>query len=439
LAGVIVAGMVAGAAAGAPGGAQDTGGRPVVYELEIDGAITPLTARYLAQGVAEAAEFGAAAVLLRLDTPGGLESAMREMVRVILGAPVPVIVHVAPPGAHAASAGLFITIAAHAAAMAPGTTIGAAHPVSIGGTAGGDTVALEKVVSDAAALARAIASERGRNEAWVEAAVRRSVSVTAAEALELGVIDVVAADRDRLLAALHGRPVRTARGATALRLEGARIVRRTPSLAARALEALVDPNVAYILFTLGVIGLIAELYNPGMLFPGVTGAISLVLAFVAFGGLPVNWAGVALLLLGIGLLVVELYTEGFGFAGIGGVAAFLLGSLLLYSPLTPVSPALPAARVSPWLVALVTGVMVVFLALVARALLRLRRKPVASGAEQLVGRTGRARSRLDPRGTVRVDTEDWSALAEDGPIEPGAAVEVVGVEGVTLRVRPARP
>lgn len=434
---VLLAALLALVAGAAPVVAQATE-PPEVRLLTIDGVINPLTARYLERELGEAAS-GATAVVLRLDTPGGLESSMRRMVEAILGAGVPVVVHVAPPGARAASAGMFLVLSAHVAAMAPGTNMGAAHPVTIGGQQP-DTTLAEKMVSDAAALARAIAQRRGRNADWAELAVRRSVSVTAREAVEIDVVDLVVEDLDALLARVDGRRVRTAAGVTVLRTAGARVVARPMSLPERILHAITDPNIAYLLTTIGIIGIIAELYNPGMIFPGVTGGIALILAFVAFGSLPVNWAGVALLALGIGLFIADLAAEGIGLLAVGGLVAFVLGSLMLYSPLSPPSPAMPEARVSPWLIAAVAAGMGALLLFVGRALLRARREPVAIGADALVGRVGVAESRLAPRGAVRIDSEVWSAAVEDGAdaIARGEPVEVVGLEGVVLRVRKRR-
>ncbi len=401
--------------------------------LVIDGVINSLTARYLKRELRRAAEEGIEATVLRLNTPGGLESATRAMAETMLNARVPVVVYVAPAGARAASAGMFITLAAHVAAMAPATNIGAAHPVGLGG--GQANAALEaKLVNDAAALARAIAVARGRNAAWAERAVRESVSITAAEALKLDVINLVAADLAELLRRIDGREVKTAAGVVTLETAAARIVERQMSLPERILQTIADPNIAYILFTIGVIGLIAELYNPGMLFPGIAGAIALLLALAAFGSLPISWAAVLLLLLAIALFVAELFTEGLGILGVGGIVAFVLGSLMLYTPLTPKSPAMPDVQVSPWVIAAMTAVFAGFFFLVLRALFRARHAPLAAGIEALVGRIGVAVSDLTPAGTVQLDSEKWSAVAEDAIIRAGEKVTVVGVEGVTLRV-----
>lgn len=260
-----------------------------VQVMMIDGVINALTERYLAEGLRDAARAQAELVVVRLNTPGGLVTSTRTMTEAILTAPVPVAVYVSPPGARAASAGMFLTLAGHIAAMAPGTNIGAAHPVGLGGRM--DPVATEKLVNDAAAMARAFATARQRNAEWAERAVRESVSISATEALEHGVIDLLASDLDELLRRLDGRDIVTVSGSVTIRTAGATVVERSMSLPSRLLQAVTDPNIAYLLFTVGIIGLIAELYNPGVLLPGILGAISLIVAFVAFGSLPINWAG----------------------------------------------------------------------------------------------------------------------------------------------------
>ena len=401
--------------------------------LTIDGVINPLTAQYLERGLREGAEAQAEAVVVRLNTPGGLESSTREMTQAMLASSVPVVVYVTPPGARAASAGMFITIAAHVAAMAPGTNIGAAHPVGLGGQT--DPVMAEKLVNDTAAPARAIATARGRNAEWAERAVRESVSITAEEAVEEGVIDLMAGDLQELLLQMDGRQVVTTAGEVTLRTAEARVIDSPMNLPERILHVLADPNIAYILFTIGVIGVIAELYNPGTLFPGIVGGISLILAFTAFGNLPINWAGVLLMLLAIGLFVGELYTEGIGILAVGGLIAFVLGSLMLFSPLTPTSPTMPDIRVSRWLIAAVAFGIAGFFLLVLRAVFEARRAPVATGTQILIGHSGVATSDLSPSGTVRVESEIWSAVSESGFIATGEQIEVVGVEGVTLKVK----
>jgi membrane-bound serine protease (ClpP class) len=432
---LVLAGLLLAGGREAPAPAPATQRQPVaeIRVLTIDGVISPVSARYLVRELEAARPAGA--VLVRLNTPGGLETAMRDMTEAILASSVPAIVYVTPPGGRAASAGMFVTLAAHVAAMAPGTAIGAARPVGLGGEA--DPELMEKIAEDAAALARSLAAARGRNAEWAERAVMEEVSITAHEALDEGVIDIVAPDLESLLEAVDGLEVETAIGPATIRTAGAPLLERPMTWAERILQAVTDPNIAYLLMTLGMIGLIAELYNPGTLFPGITGLIALILAFVALGSLPVGWAGIVLLLLGIGLLVAELYTEGTGFLAAAGIAAFVLGSLMLYRPITPPSPAaLPDVRVSRWLVAGMALTIAAFFTIVLRALYRSRRMPIGIGAEAMVGRRGVAVSPVAPEGSVRIEREVWSAISEEGPIAAGEAVEVVGVKGVTLYVKP---
>lgn len=427
--------LATGMAAGPPPVAAGDAPARQVHVLEVEGVIGPLTERYVGRELAAAEREGAEAVVIRLDTPGGLEQSMRNVVEEMLASPVPVVVHVAPPGARAASAGMFITIAAHVATMAPGTNIGSAHPVPLGGDT--DEVMASKVVNDAAALARALASRQGRNAEWAERAVRESVSVTASEARELGVIDLVVEERDELLRAIDGRQVTVRGGTETLDTAGAAVVERGMSLPERILQALLDPNIAYILLTLGVIGIMAEIYSPGSIFPGVTGVVALLLAFTALGSLPVNWAGVALLLIAAGLLVFDLLSEGFGALGVGAVILFVLASVMLFQPFEPVSPALPSLRVSPWLIVVMAAVAGGFLLLVGRSVLKIRKVRVRTGEEWMVGRTARASSDLAPMGRVEIDREEWTAVADRGEVHAGDAVRVTGIDGVTLHVEPA--
>lgn len=424
--------LVAGAVVGL--GAIARAERNAALLLEIDGVINPLTERYLARGLRAAADEERPLVIVRLDTPGGTMDAMRGMTRALLSSPVPTVVYVSPAGGRAASAGMFVTAAAHVAAMAPGTNIGAAHPVQVGGQQA-EGAMNEKAVNDAAALARAIGAARDRNAAWLERAVRESVSITAEEALEQDVIDVVAEDLDALLREIDGRRVQTAAGEQVLATRTLTVERRPMTLAERILHTLTDPTIAYILFSIGLIGIAVELYSPGLFFPGIAGAIALVLAFVAFGSLPINWAGVVLLTLGLGLVVADLLVGGLGLLAVGGMIAFLLGSLMLYRPFEGPSPSMPDVSLSPWVVVGTALVVLAFFALVGRALLRVRHRAVQTGREALVGRQGVSISRLAPSGTVRVDSEEWSAITEGEPVEPGEPVRVIDVEGVMLRVR----
>lgn len=415
--------------------AEDAGRRPTAVVLGVEGVINPLTERYVRRGIAWAGRQRAEFVVVRLNTPGGTMDAMRGIVSEILEAPLPVVVHVVPSGAHAASAGMFVTGAAHVAAMAPGTNIGSAHPVSIGG--GGekkDGTVETKVVNDAAAMARSIAETRGRNAAWFESAVRKSVSITAEEAVQKKVVDLIAADATALLAGLDGRKVVVKGERVTLRTSGLALVEHPMSLPERIVHGITHPDVAYLLMTFGFVAVLAELFNPGMVLPGLVGGLSLILAFVAFGSLPVSGAGLLLVLLGLTLIVVDALSAGLGVIAVGGGLALLLGSLLLYRPLGEVAPSAPAVSVAPWVVVVVVGLTLAFSALVLRALLRTRHTTVQSGTEALVGRLGTAETRLAPEGRVRVDSETWSAKSAEGTIEPGDRVRVLSVSGVTLTV-----
>ena len=306
-----------------------------IHLLEIRGVINPPVASYVERALRNAHEQDARLVVIQLDTPGGLDTSMRAINQTILASPVPVAVYVTPPGARAASAGLFILMASHLAAMAPGTNTGAAHPVGLGGDAT-DPVLAAKIENDAAATIRGLAEARGRNAAWVERAVRESVSITAQEALELKVVEIFARDLDDLLRQMDGRTVTTTAGPVTLQVANAPRVEAQMTLVETLLHILSDPNIAFILLSVGSLGILAELYNPGTFLPGITGVIALILAFFSLGNLPTNWAGVALVVFAVILFIGELYTEGFGVLGIGALVAFLLGGLLLFLPLGPV-------------------------------------------------------------------------------------------------------
>jgi membrane-bound serine protease (ClpP class) len=407
-------------------------GEGVVMVLEVKGIINPLTAQYLNRALGVAEQRQARLVVLILDTPGGLEIAMRAMVLDLLQAPVPTVVFVAPDGARATSAGMFITLAGHVAAMAPATHIGAAHPVPLGGEA--DEVTSEKMTSDAAALIRAVAEKRARNSAWPPLAVRENVSLTASEALAEGVIDLIATDLPDLLRQLDGRRVAT-NGDTITLLTGDAPIERLPmSLIERLMHVVSDPNIAYLLLALGTLLLYTELANPGLSVAGVGSAVCYILAFMALGNLPVNWAGVALLAVSMVFFVVGLLTDTEVIVTIAGLVPFVLGSLVLFSPLTPTSPAMPSLRVSLWLIGIVAATIVLFTLGVLRAVLRASRLPPQSGADGLIGHRGLALTDLTPDGQVRVDLQGWSAVATASDIAAGQTVRVVGVSGVRLQV-----
>lgn len=407
-----------------------------VYVAEVKGIINPPLAGYVLRVLEDAAEDEAALVVLVLDTPGGLDTSMREINQAILASPVPVSVFVAPPGARAASAGLFILMSSHIAAMAPGTNTGAAHPVALGSGQVDETSAA-KAVNDAAATIRALANERGRNAEWAEQAVRESVSVTAYEAYELGVIDLVAKDLDELLLELDGMVVEMGDGQVELSLAEAGRVTRSMNFAEQFLHQISDPNIAFLLLSVGSIALIAEIYNPGMLVPGITGLIALLLGFTALGNLPTNWAGVAFIGLSVILFIAELNTTGIGFLGIASLVSLILGGLILYRPFNVASPVLPDLRVNPWILGgsgVVTGSVLLFL---VTHLVRIRRAPLLTGAESYSGREAVVRQELNPNGVVHFEGQNWRAkLASGGKVPAGKRVQILEVKGLTLIVEP---
>jgi membrane-bound serine protease (ClpP class) len=399
--------------------------RPVSV-IDIDGAITPITVRLLAAAIERAQADASQALVVQLNTPGGLERSMRSMVQSILNAEIPVIVYVAPTGARAASAGVFLTVAAHVAAMAPATNIGAAHPVAVGGQMDKDM--LKKVENDAAAFARTLATERGRNAEWMEKAVRSSVSVTEREALKLKVIDLIADSVPDLLEKIDGRVVKTKRGPVTLETKNAPVKVIEIRFRDRFLALITDPNIAYILMMVGMLGIFFELSNPGVVLPGVIGGISLILAFFAFQSLPINWAGLLLILFGVALLIAEIKITSHGVLTIGGVVSMVLGSFMLYE-----APEV-GFRVS-WAVILPTvgataGLVIWAVSAGLRAMLR----PPTTGVAGMIGQRALVRAALDPEGQVQLDGEIWRAVAEDAPVPAGETVRVTGVDGLTLRV-----
>lgn len=397
--------------------------------LEIEGVINPVTLRLIGTAIDRAQAEGSQALVIQLDTPGGLERSMRAIVQRMLNAEVPVVVYVAPTGARAASAGVFITLAAHVAAMAPATNIGAAHPVALGGQV--DKEALKKIENDAAAFIRTVAQERGRNADWAERAVRQSVSITEREAVRLRVVDLVAESLPDLLQKIDGRTVRTKRGMVTLATRTAEIRPIEVGLRDRILNIITDPNVAYVLMMLGMIGLLAELYNPGAIFPGVIGGISLILAFFAFQSLPINYAGLLLILFGLVLLVAEIKVVSHGLLAIGGIVSMALGSLMLFEA--------PEAgfRISWWVILPTVGATAgLFLFVLTAGVRALARRPLL-GAQGLIGQVGVARGPLAPEGWVTVQGEIWRAVAEAGPIDDGTPVRIVDVQGLTLKVEKA--
>ncbi|MDP6529519.1 MAG: nodulation protein NfeD [Gemmatimonadota bacterium] len=426
-----VAGLAAAAVVllAASGGASE---QPLVHLLRWDDAITPVTADVVAKALDEAHAAGAEAFVLELDTPGGLLDATRDIVTEILHSEVPVLVWVGPAGARAASAGAFITLAGHVAAMAPGTNIGAASPVMMGGGDSPDSTMGSKIQNDAAAFIRTIAQRRGRSVEWAESTVREAVSSTSEEALDAGAIDLIADSVEELLAEADGCIVATPSGEVTLLLTDARIARQEVDLRFRILALLANPNVAYFLLILGFYGLFFELSNPGVILPGVVGAVFLVLALFSMQTLPISAAGLLLLLLGGVFLLLEVKVASHGMLTVAGLASSVLGGLMLFdSP----EPALRASlRVILPLTLFIAGLFAVAVSLSVRAM---RRKPV-TGREGLVGLTGTAATRLAPKGKVSVRGELWDAHASE-VMERGTAVQVESVEGLLLRVRSTAP
>ncbi|HDQ35029.1 MAG TPA: nodulation protein NfeD [Chloroflexi bacterium] len=402
-----------------------------IMVLEIEGVINPFTARYLERGLRLAEQRGAQLIIITLDTPGGLESSMREMVQALLEAPLPTVVYVAPQGARATSAGLFVLLAADVAAMAPATHVGAAHPVPLGVEI--SDVMDEKATSDAAALVRSVATQRGRNAEWAERAVRESLSVTADEALEINIIDLIANDLDALLRELDGYEV----AGRTLRTAGVLPQVQAMNLSERFFHIITEPNIAYLLLSLGTLMLLAELADPGLSVAGMGAVVAYIIAFMGLGSLPLNWAAVGLLALAVVFFVVGLLTDTEVVLSVAGLVPFILGSLLLFAPFTPTSPAAPVVRVSPWLIGFMAVAMLAFSYLVLRAILAAARRPPQAGAQRLVGMTGVALTDLMPTGQVRVDLQDWSAVSVAGDIRAGETVRVASISGVRLYVERA--
>lgn len=398
------------------------------YVIKIDGSINPASAGFLHRAVEDATEKQAECLIIELNTPGGLLKSTRMMVSDILEAKIPIIVYVSPAGAQSASAGVFITLAAHIAAMAPGTNIGAAHPVSMQGSM--DSTMMEKATNDAAAFVRTIAEKRQRNIQWAEEAVRKSLSITETEALRTQVIDLIARNLDSLLIQLDGRTVPLPSGLRTLHTKGLVIEQEEMGFSEKVLDILSDPNIAYVLMLLGIYGLLFELYNPGAVLPGVVGGISLILAFYSLHTLPVNYAGLALILFGIVLFIVDIKAVSHGVLSIGGVISLVLGSMMLIRS----DSALEFVQIS-WSVILTSAALslIFFMFVVGFGLRALKSKP-PTGREGLIGETGESLTSLNPEGRVRVHGEIWNAISDSGKIARQAKIRVVSVENLTLHV-----
>ncbi len=471
---ILLAGLFLAATTLSQDEAESTAQRHVLL-LDINGAIGPATRDFVERALEDAAEENAALVVIRMDTPGGLDASTRDIVRAILNSPVPVATWVAPAGARAASAGTYILLASHIAAMSPATNVGAATPVSmIGGPSPGtdepsgdgdqsrkedertasededsdsadeadeddtpdtsDTPApsdamSRKALNDAVAYIRGLAAQHGRNADWAERAVREADSITSEDALELNVIDFIAADLDTLLAQAGGRTVDVDGLEVTLDTENLRIDERQPDWRNELLAVITDPTIAYILLLIGFYGLVLEGYHPGAIVPGVVGAISLLLALYALQMLPVNYAGLALIVLGIILIIAETLAPSFGALGIGGIIALVIGSIIL------IDTDVPGFQVSLTLIGgIALASSALLLGVIAMAV-RARSRPVVMGREQIVGAHGSAAEAFDSAGAVYVDGERWAAIT-DTPVQADQPIEVTGMEGLTLRVRP---
>ena len=401
---------------------------PVITVLKVEGTIVPVVADYIERGISQAEEDDAVVCIIELDTPGGLLDATGDIVQKIMNADVPVVVYVSPKGAWAASAGTFITLSANIAAMSPGTTIGAAHPVAGGGQEIPEDQ-MKKITEFSAKWMKTIAQERGRNLEEAQLAVTESKSFTDVDALEVNLIDLRADNLQSLIAEINGTPVTLASGEeVVINTEGYELTRQDMSVIERFLHAISDPNIAYILLSIGSIGIIAEIYSPGTFFPGIIGAISLLMAFYSLGVLDANLGGILLILLAFGLFIGEVLTTTFGIFTAGGIAALVLGSLILFPGGGPLF------QVNPWLIATVVIVITLVFVFVISRIIRAHRRQAATGREELVGKTAVAKEALDPEGIVLLKGERWTAILEEGKVKPGEEVTVINVDGLILHV-----
>ncbi len=398
-----------------------------VYTITVNGAITPPVVGFIKESIDKTVEKGGQALVILLDTPGGLATSMHDIVKDIMDSPIPVIVYVAPSGARAASAGCIILLASHVAAMAPGTNVGAAHPVAVGKEQP-DKVMEKKIVQDAEASARSIAMKRGRNVEWAAKAVTESSSITAQDALDKRVIDVIAENLDDLLARIDGRSVETKVGKVLLRTKGAPVKSLSMSAKYRFLSYISDPNVAYILMMLGIYGILFELYSPGAIFPGVVGGMAIVLALYAFQTIPISLAGVALIMLGIIFFVLEVKVVSHGLLGIAGVVSIVIGSVMLVD--------VPSSGLSiSWTsIAVVAGISALFVFVVLGYAVKAKLSKVKTGVEGLVGEIGVTKTDVHETGKIAVHGELWSARSDE-PIKSGEKVVVVSVEGLEVKIK----
>jgi membrane-bound serine protease (ClpP class) len=399
-----------------------------VVSIRINGTINPASADFIHRAIHQASNKNAEALIIHLNTPGGLLESTRNIVSDILQAKIPIIGYVAPQGARAGSAGVFITMAAHIAAMAPGTNIGAAHPVGMGSAP--DSVMSEKLTNDAAAFIRTIAEKRNRNLEWAEHAVRQSVSITETEALQNKVINLIASNDRDLLSKIDNTTVQMANGSKTLHTKSVHIETIEMGFAEKMLNILSDPNIAYVLMLLGFYGLLFELYNPGAIFPGIIGAICLILAFYAMQTLPVNYAGLALVLLGVILFLLEIKVVSHGMLTIGGVVSLILGSIILFQDNSMGG----VVRVSVSVIVTAATVSTLFFLFVIGAGLRAQRLKPISGIEGMIGKIGETINTLNPIGTIQIHGEMWNAESVSGVIGVQQKVRVTGIQNLKLYV-----
>ena len=403
----------------------------LVEVLSLEGTINPVAVERLDKAIELAVKNKAQCLIIQLDTPGGLDTSMRDMIKLMMNSEIPIVVYVGPRGSRAASAGVFLTLAAHIAAMAPGTNIGAAHPVALGVGGAIDKEMMEKVVNDAAAYVKSIAQKRNRNVEWAEKAVRESVSITAEEALELNVVDLMAEDMNDLLEKLDGAEVEIMQKTLTLMTKGASLHFMEMSFREKVLQAIADPNLAYILLMIGIWGIVLEFFHPGSLLPGIVGGICLILAFFALQILSFNMAGLVLIFLAVVLFVLDITVPSYGALTIGGIVSLALGSLMLIDP-----SAIYISISLEYIVIMVAFTSALFIFIVSYAIKAQFKKP-ATGPEGMVGSTGITRSNLKTKGKIQIHGEIWNAILESSGevIRKGEEVEVVRVEGMRLVVK----
>jgi membrane-bound serine protease (ClpP class) len=400
-----------------------------IHLITYEGTINPVASDVIRGAIEQTVRDGGECLIIELDTPGGLMKSMQVIVKELLSSPVPVVVYVSPSGSHSGSAGVFITYAAHVAAMAPGTNIGAAHPVSMEGGVDSSGTMMEKITNDAVAFIRSIAEKRGRNVEWAEKSVRESASVSASEALQLGVIDVIISDLDSLLAWLDGREYEVLQGKKVLHTTGAQKVKIELSWRLKLLNVISDPNIAYILLLIGIYGIFFELYNPGSVLPGVVGGISLILAFYALHTLPVNYAGLLLILFSIVLFIAEIKIPSYGLLTVGGVVSLILGSIMLFKD------SIPFIQISWKIIFFATIITTLFFVFAVGMGIRAQRRKPVTGKEGFIGEIGEAISDFEKgKGQVAVHGEIWEAHSQE-KIKQGESIRVISVDNLKIVVK----